>query len=457
MLPVRGDRLGAAASSRLPALCLLASLLAAVSLWATICKDRHSATFLVQQQPHWRRLYGRDAGASADTASAATSGSPLASAVAVAAAATATFAVAAPLRRGAGARIAGGRKEALGLPLRLRSRGVACLCASPAVSGSAIARSAAAAGTLEAPPALEGVEADEDQGSAGSAGPGGAGEPKGSGSGGPNALRRMWTSADAWHVHAVSGAFHIGIGVIYLLDIVIGDFVRLAGGTWSAHVSIEVVLASMVFGAVNALTGLQPRLLPGKIENLPQVMGFGPNGNLKSGGFINTAIFYFILTYQSLRPMESYPAVLEPLDHVFGLVTLLTIAHTIYIISGWVERAGLSRLFGVAMSAPLLLNVPVSLHLLAEAGNWVSAMSTAYCGWPEVFFVSNYALAWAGSMVTFILSLYERKVITLSERLWLVVAMGAVTFTVVPLEAYLKIPQWFAGEQMVMLTLTPPM
>lgn len=271
------------------------------------------------------------------------------------------------------------------------------------------------------------------------------------------AFRRMWTAADWMHVHAISGGAHTLIGLIYLIDVIAGDLVRLNGGQWTNHVSLDVVLLSMLFGAVNAATGLQPSLLPRPFSDLPQLLGFGKDGNLQAAGFVNTAGFYFFLTYQSLRVLPLYPEWLRPFDPVLAAVTFVSIFHTIFIINSWVSRDKLSQGFAIAMSLPLLLNCPVSLHLFFEGQSWVAQLSTIYPGWPEVFFAANYALAWAGSMVTLVLSLYERRVCDITQRLLLTLVLGAITFVVIPLHAYLMIPEWFDGEHwMVMATLTPP-
>jgi len=153
----------------------------------------------------------------------------------------------------------------------------------------------------------------------------------------------MWTRADAWHVHAISGGLHTIIGLFYLLDILVGDVVRLNGGQWSEHVPFELVLASMVFGAVNAVSGLQPTLLPRPTETLPQLLGFGEDGNLQAAGFVNTAGFYFFLTYQSLRVLPEYPVWLQPLDPVFSATAFVAIFHAIFLINSWVSRGKLSR------------------------------------------------------------------------------------------------------------------
>lgn len=249
---------------------------------------------------------------------------------------------------------------------------------------------------------------------------------------------------------------HTLVGLVYLIDLMAGDFVRLSGGQYTYHVSLEWVLLSMMFGAVNAVSGLQPSLLPRPFSNLPQLLGFGEDGNLQAAGFVNTAGFYFFLTYQSLRVLPSYPEWLQPLDPVFAAVTFVSIFHAIFIINSWVSRDKLSQGFAIAMSLPLLLNCPVSLHLFFQGQSWVEQLSAVYPGWPEVFFAANYALAWAGSMVTLVLSLYERRVCDLTQRLLLTLVFGAITFVVIPLHAYLLIPKWFDGEHwMVMATLTP--
>uniref|UniRef100_A0A7S2J156 Uncharacterized protein n=1 Tax=Alexandrium andersonii TaxID=327968 RepID=A0A7S2J156_9DINO len=239
------------------------------------------------------------------------------------------------------------------------------------------------------------------------------------------------------------------------MDVMAGDVAKLSGATWQEHVPFEVVLLSMVIGAFNAVSGLQPALLPRPFKDFLQLLGFGEEGNMKSAGFVNTALFYFILTYQSLRVLPAYPVLLQGLDPVFAAVSVLGLWHTIYIINSWVGK-GLSQGFAIAMSLPLCLNLPVSYHLFFEGQTWVQQLSTIYPGWPEVFFAANYALAWAGSMVTFVLSLYERKVISLTDRLLMTVFIGAICFILIPLHAYLYVPQWFQGQWMVMLTLTPP-
>ncbi|CAE7533952.1 unnamed protein product [Symbiodinium pilosum] len=288
------------------------------------------------------------------------------------------------------------------------------------------------------------------------------------------AIRRMWTRADSWHVHAISGAIHTLIGFVYLVDVIIGDLVRLNGGDWTDHVSFEWVLISMVFGAVNAVSGLQPTLLPQPTKNVAQLLGFGEDGNLQAAGFVNTAGFYFFLTYQyaislsqscnmwhrmhcrSLRVLPEYPAWLQPLDPILSATAFVSIFHAIFLINSWVSRGKMSQALAIGISAPLLLNVPVSLHLTLQGQWWVQELSRAYPGWPDVFFSSNYALAWAGSMVTLVLSLYERKVCDLTQRALMTVFLGVICFTVIPLRAKLLVPQWFGDDWPVMLTLNPP-
>merc|ERR1719367_2106839 len=106
----------------------------------------------------------------------------------------------------------------------------------------------------------------------------------------------------------------------------------------------------MLFGAINAVSGLQPSLLPRPFDDLLQLLGFGKDGNLKSAGFVNTAAFYFFLTYQSLRVLPSYPVFLHGLDPALALATLFSIWHAIFIINSWVSRGKLSQGFAIAMS-----------------------------------------------------------------------------------------------------------
>ncbi|CAE7226235.1 RPL23A [Symbiodinium sp. CCMP2592] len=131
----------------------------------------------------------------------------------------------------------------------------------------------------------------------------------------------------------------------------------------------------------------------------------------------------------------------------FVLATaFVSIFHAIFLINSWVSRGKMSQALAIGISAPLLLNVPVSLHLTLQGQWWVQELSKAYPGWPEVFFSSNYALAWAGSMVTLVLSLYERKVCDLNQRALMTVFLGVICFTVIPLRAMLLVPQWFGDD-----------
>mmetsp|Transcript_83951 Transcript_83951/g.271286 ORF Transcript_83951/g.271286 Transcript_83951/m.271286 type:complete len:434 (-) Transcript_83951:164-1465(-) len=269
------------------------------------------------------------------------------------------------------------------------------------------------------------------------------------------AVQRMWTRADYLHVHAISGIIHTGIGLIYILDVLVADLATLSGTPTSTQLPFDIVLFSMLAGAANAVSGLQVTLMPRPFKDVWQLLGFGEDGNLKSAGFVNTAVFYFILSYQSLRVLPSYPEFLQPLDPAFAFASLLALVHAIFIINSWVGK-GLSQGFALGISLPLLLNVPVSYHLLLGGQAWVENLSTVYPGWPDLFFSANYALAWAGSFVTLVLSLYERKVTDLNGRLLLTVFTGAITFAMIPLRGYLSVPEWFQGQWMVMLTLTPP-
>jgi len=254
---------------------------------------------------------------------------------------------------------------------------------------------------------------------------------------------------------ASGGTIHTVIGLVYIIDVLQADTSRFFTGAGTEHLPFPIVLWSMLFGAINALSGLQPALLPRPFKDVLQLLGIGENGNLKAAGFVNTAAFYFFLTYQSLRVLPEYPVWLQPFDPLFAGATLVALVHAIFIINSWVSR-GLSQGFALGMSLPLLLNVPPSYHLLLEGQAWVDKLTAIYPGWPLLFFSANYALAWAGSFVTLVLSLYERKVCSITDRLLLTLLAGAITFVLIPLRGYLLVPEWFQGQWMVMLTLTPP-
>lgn len=151
-------------------------------------------------------------------------------------------------------------------------------------------------------------------------------------------LSRMWTKADVAHLHAISGAAYTVAGAAYLLDTLAHDVAMLSGATWDQHIPLEAALASLLLGTLNAATGLQPALLAASLDDVPQALGFGPKANLKSAGFLNSSIFFFILAYQSLRALPGFPLVLAPLDMVFGLGALLATAHTIATLNGWVAK-----------------------------------------------------------------------------------------------------------------------
>mmetsp|Transcript_58852 Transcript_58852/g.137462 ORF Transcript_58852/g.137462 Transcript_58852/m.137462 type:complete len:424 (+) Transcript_58852:49-1320(+) len=273
----------------------------------------------------------------------------------------------------------------------------------------------------------------------------------------PRPWFRMWTRADFWHIHAVAGTVELAIGVVYLLELIAGDILRLNGMSWSSFVPMEAVYLSLALGAVNALSGLQPTLLPRPYDDFLQLLGLGEKGNLKSGGFVNTAVFYFILAHQCVRVSPDFPVWLQAWDPVFASVALVGLFHAIGIIYAWVLRGQLSAGFAFGMASTLCLNLPVSLHLLLEGQSWVDKLSAAYPGWPEVFFSANYALAWAGAAVSLVLSLYERRVVDITERLLLTLFIGALVFGVIGLQAAVFVPEWFSeGQYMVMLTLIPP-
>jgi len=265
--------------------------------------------------------------------------------------------------------------------------------------------------------------------------------------------QRLWTSKDAGHVHAISGACFALLGAMYLLDVMAHDIALASGFHWPRFMSTEAACAVLALGALNAGSGLQPALLS-QPKDLMRTLGLGPKGNPRTGGFINASLFYFFFLYQGLRALPSFPAALTLLDPVVGLMTLISVVHTGVILNAWVGKGSIHRVD--ALLVPSMLNLPVSLHLLFQGSAWVEQLSDAYPGWPEAFFTANFALAWAASMVTFILSMYERRVISLELRGMFMLAFPVLVFAVIPLHTAQLIPEWFQSAWPTMLTLSPP-
>eukprot|EP00929_Paragymnodinium_shiwhaense_P024231 TRINITY_DN14977_c0_g1_i15.p1 TRINITY_DN14977_c0_g1~~TRINITY_DN14977_c0_g1_i15.p1 ORF type:complete len:478 (-),score=94.22 TRINITY_DN14977_c0_g1_i15:731-2164(-) len=270
-------------------------------------------------------------------------------------------------------------------------------------------------------------------------------------------LEVMWTKKDFGHLHAISGVLYCLFGAIYLLDIALHDIATLSGVEGSLHVSNQAALLAMLVGSLNALSGLQPALL-GSWNDLPKLLGFGKNGNLKAAGFLDASVFFFILSYQGLRVLPE-SAGIALLDPVVGLVGILTIVHSRFVLNGWAERGALERLSLAGVDpvfAPALLNLPVSLHLLLQGQPWMDQMTLHYPGWPQLFWCANFALGWAVSIVLLVLSLYERRVISLELRQLLVVGIPFSAFLVIILRAAVMVPSWLGEDLGVLLTLTPP-
>lgn len=267
-------------------------------------------------------------------------------------------------------------------------------------------------------------------------------------------LQSMWTKADSMHVHAISGAAYTVVGAVYLLNTAAGDVAALSGGAWGLQMPWEVVCCAMALGVINAASALQPALIAKSANELPALLGFGPDANLRSGGFINACLFYCILTYQGLRALPSFPPTLAALDPLVGAASLLGMAQTASILNGWVAKGALHRVD--ALLIPSALNLPVALHLLFQGQAWADELAMQYPQWPEVFFFANFALAWALSMVTFLLSLYERRVISLEARSFIMVTFPALVFAAIPLHVAVHIPEWFKEDWMTILTLSVP-
>eukprot|EP00931_Biecheleriopsis_adriatica_P062617 TRINITY_DN37780_c0_g1_i1.p1 TRINITY_DN37780_c0_g1~~TRINITY_DN37780_c0_g1_i1.p1 ORF type:complete len:593 (+),score=99.41 TRINITY_DN37780_c0_g1_i1:65-1843(+) len=263
-------------------------------------------------------------------------------------------------------------------------------------------------------------------------------------------LERMWTSADIGHLHAISGALYAFAGATFLLDIAVYDLAILNGHTWSRLLPLEVGLGCLALGAINAVSGLQPRLLSRTPADLMRSLGVSQDGDLKSGGFVNASGFYLVLAYQCLRGVAPD---LAPLDGAVGLVTVLLILHQAFILNAWVGTGKLHRVD--ALLVPGVFNLPMTLHLLTGGQAWMEQLSARYPAWPELCFSGNFALAWSCAMVTFILSLYERRVISLEMRGLLMMLLPVVVFATVLMQTAVLVPEWLGSDFMVMLSLSP--
>ncbi|CAE7021197.1 unnamed protein product [Symbiodinium sp. CCMP2456] len=262
-------------------------------------------------------------------------------------------------------------------------------------------------------------------------------------------VNRMWTSADVAHVHAISGAIYFALGAGVLLYTGATDIMTLNGNSWAPTLPMEVKLLALFAGALNALSGLQPSLL-GSRSDVLKVLGFGSRGDVKTGGFLNAAAFYLVLAYQTARAVWPELAIADPL---VGGLTLLLVAHQAFILNCWVQSGHMHRVD--AFLVPGIFNLPVSLHLLAGSQAWWEELCSRFDAWPEFFFSGNFAVAWACAMVTLVLSLYERRVISLELRGLLMLTFPAVVFLTVFLRALALLPQGLDENLWLLLTLNP--
>jgi hypothetical protein len=265
-------------------------------------------------------------------------------------------------------------------------------------------------------------------------------------------LQPLFTSADFVHIHAASGAAYMLLGALWLLDVVVYDLAVLNAVHWERLLPTELSLLCMLLGALNAASGLQPSLL-GRPRGLLEAFGLGEKGNPRTGGFVNASLFYFVFLDQGARVLPAFPEFLAPLDALVGLASLALIAHTAFILNGWVAKKQIHRVDAIVI--PSAMNLPVSLHLLLHGQPWVDELSAAYPGWPDLFFTANFVLAWAACAVTFVLSLYERRVISWELRGILMVAVPLAAFPAIPLHAAALAPEWLQSG-LTMLTLIPP-
>lgn len=263
-------------------------------------------------------------------------------------------------------------------------------------------------------------------------------------------LQRMWTPADLAHVHAISGGAYMALGGAALLDTAVSDVMTLNGSSWAPSLPLEVHYLALFFGVLNALSGLQPSLL-GPRRELSKLLGFGRQGDVKSGGFLNAAGFYLVLAYQTLRAVMPELALFDP---IVGFITMTLVCHQAYILNRWVASGQMHRVD--AFLVPGIFNLPVSLHLAGGSSQvWWENLCSQYAAWPEFFFSGNFAIAWACAMVTLVLSLGERRVISLELRSMLMLALPALVFSTVFLRASVLLPHALDENLWLLLTLNP--
>mmetsp|Transcript_154136 Transcript_154136/g.492993 ORF Transcript_154136/g.492993 Transcript_154136/m.492993 type:complete len:229 (-) Transcript_154136:143-829(-) len=157
---------------------------------------------------------------------------------------------------------------------------------------------------------------------------------------------------------------------------------------------------------------------------------------------------------EAVRVLPSFPASLQPLDSLIGLLAFLATTHTAAILNGWVNKQAVHRVDTVFL--PPLVNLPVAWHLLMDGQTWVEELSARYPGWPEAFFMSNCTLAWSASMVTFVLSLHERRVVSLEMRNGIMLGFPFIVFAIICARVGSLIPEWFQDDVWTIFTLSAP-
>mmetsp|Transcript_62574 Transcript_62574/g.116378 ORF Transcript_62574/g.116378 Transcript_62574/m.116378 type:complete len:385 (-) Transcript_62574:129-1283(-) len=266
-------------------------------------------------------------------------------------------------------------------------------------------------------------------------------------------IKRMRSTADSGHIHAMTGGVYMLIGLIYLINICVGSFIALNGFAWPLAVPDWALLGSMFVGVASSATGLQPGLLANPRGDLMSTLGLGSDANLKSGGFINAAVFHLILTYQGLRVLPFFPSLLTIFDPVVATVTLLAMVHTAVLLRGWVTNGSMHVVDTLLL--PPLMNLPVTINLLFYGQSWIDSLASQHPGWPTLFFLANYLLAWATSTVSFVLSLHERRVISLELRGVLLLGIPLWAFLGVIILAGEHVPEFFGQSVLTMFTLSP--